>query len=144
MANGTIKEGRMNWLDLLRKISDAAKKHNDVDLIQNINSLQLEILEKHQEVNQLKQQIEELSGKLKIKEILEFRQVGDCNYYFKEGDEVPFCPKCFESNEKLIHLSNSEPWSGGIRRRCVACNEVYFEKPTGSGSHRTYKLSPWS
>jgi len=57
------------------------------------------------------------------------RMKGRMNYYYRDGDEVPFCPKCLENDKKEIHLPSSEPWNGGIRRDCRVCNETYWEQP---------------
>jgi predicted nucleotide-binding protein len=61
------------------------------------------------------------------------RMKGRMNYYYRDGDEVPFCPKCLENDKKEIHLPASEPWNGGIRRDCRVCNETYWEQPMDLG-----------
>ena len=48
-------------------------------------------------------------------------------YYWQEGDGVPFCPKCWEANSLAIHLTESYKMMGGMGRRCIQCNETYWE-----------------
>jgi hypothetical protein len=50
------------------------------------------------------------------------------NYYYRDGNEVPFCPKCWENDKKEIHLPSPVPWNGGSRRDCRVCSETW-EQP---------------
>ena len=49
------------------------------------------------------------------------------NYYYQADDPVPMCPKCWESENKKIHLSEAERFMGSMRRLCRLCHEVYWE-----------------
>jgi hypothetical protein len=51
------------------------------------------------------------------------------HYYYKEGDEVPFCPKCLEKDGKQIHLPEPDNYVTGRARICRVCSEEYSEGP---------------
>jgi hypothetical protein len=44
-------------------------------------------------------------------------------YFFKKGDSEPRCPKCYEGNDRPIHLL---PLVSG-KRKCPVCDSTYNE-----------------
>jgi hypothetical protein len=47
-------------------------------------------------------------------------------YYFKEGDSIPFCPICYESESKRIHLNGPHDVPGEEPfYKCMNCNNNY-------------------
>jgi hypothetical protein len=50
--------------------------------------------------------------------------------YFKTNDPIPFCPHCWETNNKKIHLSGPVPMSDAAVEywECHACNKDYHAK----------------
>jgi len=110
----------MDPLANLKEISNIIKKYNDLELMKRIVDLQTEVFELQTKNLDLKQQ---LGSRESVK------RTGPHGFYFQDGDPDPLCPKCWEKDEKMIHLGNSRPWSGGIRRDCHVCNQTFWEKP---------------
>ena len=63
----------------------------------------------------------EVSKRLKEKESLSF----DGKFYLKEGDNIPFCPTCWESDKKAIHLIFKHYQSFGKCQECEVCKTKY-------------------
>ena len=124
----------MDPLNTLKDISALVKKYNDLELMRRIVDLQQEVFDLQQTNLDLQKQIAALRESRQAEGSMIPRP--PFNYYYRDGDPVPFCPKCWENDKKPIHLPESEPWSGGIRRDCRVCNETYWEKPPGSGPAR--------
>ncbi len=121
----------MDVLGSLKQLSELVKKYNDIELMKKIVELQAEVFELQQTNLQLKEQL--ARQKHHSADELAMKMSGPMNYYYREGDDVPFCPKCWEGpGHRQVHLPQAEPWSGGIRRDCRVCNETYWEKPTDS------------
>ena len=86
--------------------------------------------------SELKEQISDLfadeenrSLRAKLAQKASVTRNPEFGYYFANGDPDPHCPKCYEGAEKMIHLPKAEPWSGGVRRDCVECQQTFWEKP---------------
>ena len=60
------------------------------------------------------------------------------NYYFLDGDDVPCCPKCWESRGEAIHLSAHGKAFGKVRRDCPRCKEAYWEMAIIKGRSRAH------
>lgn len=110
-------------LDLAKKTTDLDLKHEVSKTFDNVLELKVKVYELAEENRSLREQLDQ---KAKIARNREF------GYYFAEGAPDPLCPKCYEGNEKLVHLSASKEWKGGIRRICIECRETFWEKQTAS------------
>jgi hypothetical protein len=83
----------------------------------------------------LKTQNHELREQLSLRQKM-VRQ-GDNNYFFLEGDAVPFCPRCWESDGKAVHLTAvAEDTPGWPKRKCIACKQEYYEGRPPARSHQ--------
>src|ERR1700680_3366392 len=101
-------------LNTLRQIKNLVEKYNDLPLMKQILDLPTEVFALQTENLRLRDELADLKRPAEPREHLNMR--GPANYYYREGDEVPFCPKCWENEGKPIHLPSAEPWNGGIRR----------------------------
>ncbi len=106
----------------IKNISEIIKKYNDLELMKQVVELQSEMFELERENLALKKQVEQFEERGKLK------MVGPMNYYFKEGDEVPFCPKCLESDGKAVHLPSVRKYYWGQGRTCLVCKTTYHEQ----------------
>lgn len=114
-----------------KEIVDLIKKGATIEAQEKIMELKEFVLDLQEDNLALRKRITELELELATKVNLRFER----NVYFKEGDNIPFCPYCYESENKLIHvvgphkLSNSElswlSWS------CPDCNSSFEEKDGG-------------
>lgn len=82
----------MGILDNAKEIADLIKKVGDVDLYRKIVELEGEIVELTRQKRALEERVAELTDALAFKSHLTYREP----FYFADGDEVPYCPKCWE------------------------------------------------
>lgn len=109
----------MNPLDTVKDISNLVKKFNDIELNRQILNLEEEVLGLTRTNRDLNEQVETLKKAIGFSKSLKYdeqRQI-----YFAEGDNVPFCPKCWEAGKKQSHLT-LQKWNKGIRYDCRICN----------------------
>lgn len=116
-------------LNTLRQIREMIKRSNDQELSRLILALQRDIFALESENLKLSVELTSLKRELAEREKLQMRP--PYNYYFRDGDDVPFCPACWEDGRKVIHLSAPERLDSGIRRQCRVCKETYWEDSTG-------------
>jgi hypothetical protein len=83
-------------------------------------------------------------AKKQIAEPATMQMRGPYGYYFKEGDDVPFCPKCWEGDGKAIHLPPLEKYVIGPGRICRVCKHHYTEGPAPPRGGRRQVGGQWS
>lgn len=115
----------MSILENAKEIAELVKKLGQIELYRKIVDLENEIGELSRAKNKLESTVEDLKKLLDKKQSLHFKEP----FFYVDGDDVPFCPKCWESEEKAIHLTRSE-WEKGItRHECKKCG--FFHLPKG-------------
>jgi hypothetical protein len=120
----------MDPISTIKDISALVKKYNDLELMKQIIDLQNEVFELQQNNLRLQKELSDLQRSTEAENAMVSRP--PLNYYYRDGDTVPFCPTCWEHSKKQIHLPPSEPWNGGIRRDCRVCKQTYWEQPLHS------------
>jgi hypothetical protein len=115
----------MDPLGTLKKIREIIKNTADRELVKLILDLQRDFfaiesrnLELASELTNLKQQLE-LSAKMHMRP--------PSDYYFQDGDDSPFCPRCWEIDGNAVHLQAPVTSGGRIRRECPVCRETYCD-----------------
>ena len=63
----------------------------------------------------------------------EARTVGETNYYFKTGDDRPYCQICYDSRDKLVLLPPARELTNGIGRTCTVCTRQFIEQSRPPG-----------
>lgn len=132
-AAAQILSQTMNTLNAVR---ERAKSSKDADLKAHISALYDDVLSLKEliarftdETNNQQRRIAELERAEEKHSEPELRQVGAVNYYFV-GKKGPYCQRCYDGQQKkLVALTPPEKWNDGLRRRCVICNEFYYEIP---------------
>lgn len=122
----------MDVFEGLGKVAETIKRYNDVPLYGQIVEYQSEVLKLQKRNMELEKKLAAAEARLELKEKMTYRAAAPSSavmYYWREGDPVPFCPKCWEGNEKVMHLSEAEAWNGGVRRSCLQCGTTYYEQP---------------
>lgn len=94
----------------------------DTEIRNSLLNLQEKALDMQSAMTELAEENRSLNAKLKLKDKMVFR----APYYFQKGDEVPFCPVCFENDEKAIHLHLFD--SGNKGKKCLACKNSWVEE----------------
>ncbi len=122
----------------IRNISELIKKYNDLELMKQIVALQTEVFDLQMENLALKKQIGGLSEREKMK------RREPHGYYYKDGEEVPHCPRCWENDGKAITLPAPENYVIGPGRICRVCKHQYTEGPTPPRVGGRQLGGPWS
>jgi hypothetical protein len=122
-------------ISTIKLISEVVKKYNDIELMH-------QIIELHSEVFELQKENPGLKKRLDQREKMQMK--GPHGYFYQDGDEVPFCPKCWEADGKSIHLPASEDYVIGHGRVCRVCKHQYIEGPPTPRGGRRQAGGPWS
>lgn len=119
--------GIMNDIQAIGKI---LQKAGNIKLYEQLLAIQEKTLETMEENKNLKEEIEKLKEKLRIKDSVIFKHdacwIKDKNGKVKDG---PFCSKCYESSEKLIHLIGCLNPSYSMCPQCNITLPIKFGKP---------------
>jgi regulator of replication initiation timing len=119
-------------------IAKVLKEANRLDLYEQVFNMRTEMLEMQEANKKLKEENEELTSKLKIKE--EIIPKNDCYWINKNGQEDgPFCSKCFDDDSKLMRLHYSGEDGYYI---CPKCENGVYAKPglKTKPEYRTFDL----
>ncbi len=95
----------MSVVDTAKTAYDLAKKGMTVEFQEKIMQLREEALELQEENLRLKKENRELRQRIELQETVTFKR----KVYWRDADEVPFCPHCFEESHVLYHLSLVDP-----------------------------------
>jgi len=121
---------------------ELAKKGMTIEFQEKLMQLREQALELQEENLKIKKESKKLKEKIELQEKVKFKR----KVYFHDGDEVPFCPYCFEKSNLLIHLSGPEILAGervplGIMYVCQECRIGYVTKDlkNTNGDFRVYK-----
>jgi len=112
----------MGIVDSVKQVADIAMKLGNIELSKRILDLQQEIIELTHQNWELKNDKKELEEKLQVKAKMSFK----APFWYMEGDSVPYCPKCYEGDQKLAHLQFiPEDESCRSYQLCHVCNKSY-------------------
>ena len=112
----------MSIVSNAKEIADLVKKLGDIELYRKIVELEGEIIEITRDNHALTTRVQELTATLANSQDLIFREP----FYYVEEDLVPFCPKCWESDKKTIHLVNGGRNGRETKFDCMQCNKTYW------------------
>ena len=119
---------------IAKKLSDdgaeldkATLKLELANLMGELASVKLEVISTQALLFDAEFKNKDLERKLKKREQFVFRD----GLYWKDEDDVAFCPKCYEGNEKSVHMrleySPEEPEWGIKARNYWSCYHCHFE-----------------
>lgn len=109
----------MGVVENMKDVADLVKKFNDIELNRRILNLENEVLDLSREKRRTEEKVEELERALKFKEELKFREP----FYWREGDNAPYCPGCWESKRTAVHTTAHPMFQG--QKLCPACKQAY-------------------
>ncbi len=99
---------------------------------EEIMSLRSVILDLREEIIGLNEKNGELETQIHLVKNLTFKEP----FYYVEGDDVPYCAKCWEADKKAIHLVEI----GGNVFHCPGCDAIYVPgykgRPRGISSSK--------
>nr|WP_319396320.1 hypothetical protein [uncultured Desulfobacter sp.] len=112
-----IKESSTTLKDAEVKLQLAGLISALADTKVSIADIKTELIDKNAEIDDLKKQLE-MKAKFVFKK----------PFYFQEGDQYPFCPKCWEDRGKGIHMSGPDEFAGRTAYKCPVCAHMEFTK----------------
>jgi len=107
----------MSIISNAKEIADLIQKLGNQELYRKILALQGEIINLTGENHTLKEENQELKRSLKLSKEMTFKQP----FYYAEGDQVPFCPKCWEVNKLAVHLMTGTRLADSTIHYCPHC-----------------------
>ncbi|WP_255478878.1 transposase [Pantoea sp. ME81] len=119
---------------IAKKLSDdgaeldkATLKLELANLMGELASVKLEVISTQALLFDAETKNKDLEKKLNEKKSFSFHD----GLYWKDGDKVAFCPKCYEGNQKSVHMrldfTQAEPEYGISLRRYWYCYHCHFE-----------------
>ncbi len=117
----------MSLIDNLKDVAEVVRKAGNIDLYRRITALEGEVIDVTRENRHLQLENEELKTKLSLRALMVFRSP----FWYSEGDDVPNCPRCWESDQKAIHLQGPFRVVAGNRFDCPECKECFIAERTG-------------
>jgi hypothetical protein len=126
----------MSIIDNAKEIADLVKKVGDIDLYRKIVDLQGEVVELSTRNFELERKAKDLEDALYRKQSLKHIRL----IYYAEDDPIPFCPRCWEIDNKPIHLFGPLEMFGhdGEGWQCRACQYDYTaKKGENFNAHKT-------
>ncbi len=120
----------------IREIADLVRKYNDYPLYEKIVHLQEQLIDLSTERGHLRDENAALREQLDHRSQTVFRNP----YYYAEGDEVPLCPRCYETSSSTLRVHLTHPaveMQNGFGRVCRGCKWFFLEGPERPHTART-------
>jgi hypothetical protein len=123
-----------------KEVYNAVQKYNDVPLMKQVVELQQAVLDLQAELIETKKQLDAARAKLELRQSI--RKRGE--YFYKDDNPEPYCPKCWQQDDKLVYLpavKNSSTY--GKNRQCIVCNKIFIEEAAPTQRQITPRGSQW-
>ena len=121
----------MGWYEAVGDALTVADRLRDSELQQRMANVQMECAKLAEENARMRQELIDLRGQVQAREEMHYRD----NVYWRPlsrgRSEGPFCPKCFDGNNKASRMTDppSDDWW-----KCPVCNCVIIKPGKGYGS----------
>jgi hypothetical protein len=109
----------MGIVETMKDVLVLVQKTDNIDLVKQILSLQVQVSEMQDENRRLRERVKELEAAAIFAKTMRFEQP----FYFAADDKVPHCAQCWESDRRAIHLKSD--WKDR-RWECYRCKNVYL------------------
>jgi hypothetical protein len=127
-------------INAAKEVYNAVQKYNDVPLMKHVVELQQAVLDLQTELIAAKKQLDDALAKLDVRHSMHKRGA----YFYKDGDEEPFCPKCWQQDDRLVYLPALTTSSTfGKIRQCIVCNKMFIEEPLPAQRQTTPRTGQW-
>ena len=113
-------------LNSLKQAKDLAKDSSSAELKEKLSEILDHFLDLKERVLDLREENEQLRQQLKAateKQQLASEVYRNGPFVYRKGDADPCCSKCWDSDQKLIHLTRTR----NFQPLCPACKN-YFEE----------------
>jgi|SRR5882762_4774005 len=112
-------------ITLFKEAHKISEKLHDVELKKAMLALEIKLLDVQEENSRLTKRLNERA---------EMNASGPHNYFYKSGQSnAPYCPTCWQRDEKAILLPTPAKFTEGVGRQCVVCDKLYVEEPASTG-----------
>ena len=112
----------MGIIENTKEIADLVKKMGNIDLYKQIVELEGQIINLSRENHQLKVKLHDLEKRVQEEQVMTFRKP----FFYKDNDEEPYCPKCWEADHKAIHLDGPKEYTEGTCYLCLECKTTFY------------------
>ena len=111
----------MGAIENMKEVADLVKKFNDIELNRKILTLETEVIDLTRDKRRLENRVEEMDGKLKFKQELEFKEP----FFWLKDDNTPYCPSCWELKSDAIHVVFGFQHNGRAHWSCRICKSSF-------------------
>jgi hypothetical protein len=130
----------MGVIENAKEVAELIKQYNNIELNRKIINLEREIADLQSANRKLEDELIEAKSDLAKRAAMHYR----APYYWQDGDETPFCAKCWEGKDNLpVHLPAPERVFAGIVRKCHHCKTDFWEERFKPQQHQV-KRTQWS
>lgn len=127
----------MSILDNAKEVANAVHEIKNIELYGRVLDLNRGIMDLVEENRNLRAENDDLKAKLTLREQMTFKEP----FYFKDGDETPYCPACWELKNSAIHLVFASNTEEITRWDCLVCKNMVIVKKD-RGIRRHYRPEP--
>ena len=115
----------MGVIENLKEAALFAQKVGQLELYKQIVQAEDEVRDLTREKRRLEDKVEDLERKARVRAVMTF----NAPVYYRTGDATPFCPVCYEKEERAIHLAK------GFRGNwyCNVCGKTFSATPEDDG-----------
>jgi hypothetical protein len=128
----------MSILENAKEVAKAVEEIHNLELYQRVLSLHSDIVELVEENNRLRDKVKELTDAISLRKAMAFRGP----FYYREGDETPHCPACYEANGKAVHVVFEFESPDSTRWDCPSCKHIYMVEKNGGSKARAPRSGP--
>jgi regulator of replication initiation timing len=125
----------MGILDNAKQVAESVHEIHNLELYQRVLNLHSDIIAIVEENNRLRNENGELSKTISLRKDMNFKEP----FYYRDGDETPYCAACYEAKDKAIHLT----FVSETRWDCPSCQHNYFLKKNMPSQPTTAHRMPY-
>jgi hypothetical protein len=134
----------MGILENAKEVAKAVQEIHNLELYQRVLSLHSDIIEIVEENNRLRDENKDLIKTVTLKQEMTFKEP----FFYREGDDTPHCPACWEGKTIPVHLIFVFNNSDLTRWDCPSCKYTYGVKKNRGEQGRPRQIvprgGPWS
>jgi len=137
------RETSMGVVENLKDVADLVKKTGEIELYKKIVAAEDEVRELTRDRRRLEDEVEELRRALRFQEEIVFNAPF---YVQREGDQTPYCPRCWEKDKHAVHVVLRFDHSDRTCWQCPACDKSFNIQKDGVRRHQVVpsRSTGWS
>ncbi len=114
-------------VSLFKDVYSVSENFRDLKFRKAMQALAKEVLDVQEENTKLRAENTKLNNHLNAR--AEMKPFGPHNYFYKNGQtDGPYCPTCWQRDEKQVLLPASAKYAAGTGKLCTVCKELYVEQ----------------